>query len=450
LAPAVSAAHRLPVRSMRPAVSEDAPDRQLSTLRGQHFVLRTEEGDMLLSASEIRHLTIEDMRTVLSRHVTTRERTKRLTFRFDQPEERQELTLLYFRPGIRWIPTYRIDLARSDDSEKWAHMAMQAELINEAEDLWNTPIDIVVGVPNFRFRSLPSPLILEKTLRDALTQAAPQLMGQSRHDLSNVLFTQRAGEFHRERPGAPAETPVLEIPEELAAAAAEELFVYGLPSLRLRQGERAAVPVLSDVQVPYRNVYTWDVHVKQEDIATAPSGSGAVSPLTLSENEVWRQLEITNSGQVPWTTGTALIMRGHQPLAQELLTYTPPQASTRVPVTVAVDVRGSFAAEEIDREMGALTWEGRQYAKIRQQAELQVTNYKNQPIELEITVRFGGRADEVSDAGHVTLGPFRADDWNQYRGSTAVNNSSTVRWTLELEAGETLAPTVSYHYFARH
>ncbi len=450
LAPAVSAAHRLPVRSMRPAVSEDAPDRQLSTLRGQHFVLRTEEGDMLLSASEIRHLTIEDMRTVLSRQVTTRERTKRLTFRFDQPEERQELTLLYFRPGIRWIPTYRIDLARSDDSEKWAHMAMQAELINEAEDLWNTPIDIVVGVPNFRFRSLPSPLILEKTLRDALTQAAPQLMGQSRHDLSNVLFTQRAGEFHRERPGAPAETPVLEIPEELAAAAAEELFVYGLPSLRLRQGERAAVPVLSDVQVPYRDVYTWDVHVKQEDIATAPSGSGAVSPLTLSENEVWRQLEITNSGQVPWTTGTALIMRGHQPLAQELLTYTPPQASTRVPVTVAVDVRGSFAAEEIDREMGALTWEGRQYAKIRQQAELQVTNYKNQPIELEITVRFGGRADEVSDAGHVTLGPFRADDWNQYRGSTAVNNSSTVRWTLELEAGETLAPTVSYHYFARH
>ncbi len=137
-------------------------------------------------------------------------------------------------------------------------------------------------------------------------------------------------------------------------------------------------------------------------------------------------------------------------MAQELLTYTPPRASTRVPVTVAVDVRGSFAAEEIDREMGALTWGGRQYAKIRQRAELQVTNYKNQPIELEVTVRFGGRADEVSDAGKVTLGPFRADDWNQYRGSTAVNNSSIVRWTLELEAGETLAPTVSYHYFARH
>lgn len=425
-------------------------EREISSLQGRYFVLRTDKGDLLLSAAEIQQLLIEDMQTVLPRQVVTRQRTKRLTFRFDQSAARRELTLLYFRPGIRWIPTYRIDLTRSDKDAKWAQVAMQAELLNEAEHLEDTPIDIVVGVPNFRFRGLPSPLVLEQTLRDALSQAAPQLMGQSRQDLSNVLFTQRAGEFHRERTGTGTPSPALEIPEELAASAAEELFVYSLPPQRLRRGERAAVPVLTDIRAPYRDIYTWDVQIKQEDIATAPSGSGAVSPLALSQNEVWRQLEITNPAPVPWTTGTALILRGNQPLAQELLTYTPSQANTRVPVTVAVDVRGSFASEEIDRQMDALTWEGRAYARIRQRAELQVTNYKDQPIELEATVRFGGRADEISNAGQLTLGPFRADDWNQYRGSTAVNNSSTVRWTLEVEAGQTKLLTVSYHYFARH
>jgi hypothetical protein len=442
------APHRSSLRAIAPP-PEESPEQHLSGIRGTYFVLRTDDGDVLLSAAEIRRLTIEDMQTVLPRTLTTKQRTKRLTFRFAEPGQRRELMIMYFRPGVRWIPTYRVDLAAPEAAEKSAGIVMQAELINEAEDLIDTPIDIVVGVPNFRFRNVPSPLILEKTLRDALQQAAPQLMGQHSNSLSNALFTQRAGEFRREAPGAVAESAAIDLPPELTAAAAQELFVYSLPKFSLRKGERAAIPV-SAAPAPYRDVYTWDVQVKHEDIATAPSGSGAASPLTLSTNEVWRQIELTNPGGMPWTTGPALIMQGGQPLAQELLTYTSPKASCRVPVTVAVDVRGSFTADEIDRQLQALTWDGHRYAQIHQRAELNVTNFKQQPVELEITVRFGGRADEASHDGEVSLGPHRAEDWNQYRGATAVNNSSTVRWKIHLEPGQSFRPTVKYHYYARH
>ena len=58
---------------------------------------------------------------------------------------------MYFRPGIRWIPTYRIDL-RQKDGKNMAQVSLQAEILNEAEDLHDVPLDIVVGVPNFRFK----------------------------------------------------------------------------------------------------------------------------------------------------------------------------------------------------------------------------------------------------------------------------------------------------------
>jgi len=265
----------------------------------------------------------------------------------------------------------------------------------------------------------------------------------------HLVFTQRAGEFRNPQPAEAAAPVAIDLPPELTTAASQELFVYNLPKFSLRKGERAAVPVYS-TQAPYQDVYTWDVQVKRSDIATAPSGSGVGSPLALATNEVWRQIQLTNTGAMPWTTGAAMIMQGGQPLAQELLTYTSSKGSCRVPVTVAVDVRGSISTEEVERELQALTWDGNRYAKIRQRAALDVTSFKQQPIPLEISLRFGGRAEQASDGGKITLAPYREDDWNQYRGSPAVNNSSTIRWTLKLEPAKTIRPTVDYHYYARH
>ncbi|MBL7044001.1 MAG: hypothetical protein ISR77_35565 [Pirellulaceae bacterium] len=437
-----------PISAQPPSTSSS---QSVSTITGTHFVLRTVTGDVLLSANEIRRLTVDEMVTKLTRTVTSTKQTKRLTFHFAEAGKRRELLIAYFRPGLRWIPTYRINLGENTKKEKIADIAMQAELLNEAEDLIETPIDIVVGVPNFRFRSIPSPLILEQTLRNALQQAAPQIMGQFRNDMSNALFSQRAGEFRRNTP-QPANQPEstnVQLPAELTTAAAQELFVYSLNKLTLRKGERAAVPVFT-TQAPYRNVYTWNVHVKRNDIATAPSGSGVQSPLVLSKNEVWRQIELTNTTDVPWTTGAAMIMQGNQPLAQELLTYTSPKAICRVPVTVAIDIRGNFAEQETGRQLKAMTWNSHYYAKIDQRATIALHNHKPEAVNMEVTLRFGGRADEVSHDGKVTLMPYRADDWERYRGDPAVNNSSTVFWRVALKPDETFQPTVDYHFYTRH
>lgn len=418
-----------------------------------HFVLNTEDGDVLVSVADIKRLTINKIKTTVARKVSTSDRKKRLTFRFERPGQRRELLLMYFRPGVRWIPTYRVNLTKKQN-KKTAEIAMQAEILNEAEDIIDVPVDIVVGVPNFRFRTTVSPLVLEGTLRNALVQAAPSLMGQGLHlsnnAFSNASFSQRSGEVRRSTNQANqvAGNATVNLPEDLTAAGTQDLFVYNLPKLTLKRGERAAIGVLT-TEVPYRDVYTWDLHVKRADVSTAPSGSGLESPLTLSEIKVWRQIELVNNTNLPWTTGAAMITDGQQPLAQELLTYTPPKNECRVPVTVSVDTRGSFDESEVRRELNAMKWNGYTYAKVFQKATLNLRNNKSEAIDVEITLRFGGKADEVSDEGHATLAPFRDSDWQNYRGHPGVNNSSVVVWQANVKPGATFRPTVDYHFFAR-
>jgi hypothetical protein len=433
------------------ATTSDTPPKHFATtIGGNYFVLRADEGDVLLPVAQVRSLTVKDMQTSLPRTIHTTRRTKRLTFAFDEPKQSRTISVMYFRPGVRWIPTYRVQLAA--DGQKRAEIALQAELLNEAEDLQGVPIDIVVGVPNFRFRQTPSPLALESVLRNTLAQAEPQLMGQMMsNSISNAMFSQRSSEVRRHVPQAAAEVegaPV-DLPDELTAGGTQDLFVYHLPKLSLAKGERAAVPIFT-APAPYRDVYTWDVRIARSDIEAAPSGSGIRSPLVLSTNEVWHQVELTNTTNVPWTTGAAMLLEGHQPLAQELLTYTPTKNAVRLPVTVSVETRGSFTEKETGRDLSALVWERTNYARIDKQAQLFLKNNKSEAIETEITLRLGGKATEASDQGEIALGAFNPADWKEYRGHPAVNNSSTITWHVKLQPGETFEPTVTYHYFTRH
>ena len=192
---------------------------------------------------------------------------------------------MYFVPGFRWIPTYRVELP-DESNLTGARMTLQAELFNEIEDFENVPIDLVVGVPNVRFRNVVSPFSLEGTLRNALHEATPSLMGQQ--VISNALFTQRLREASQHYQGLPSggsSSGAVDLSPELTVGSSQDLFVYHLPPMSLAKGHRAAVTVFR-AEAPVREVYTWDLNLKRQDAESAPSGSGVASPLMLSENRV--------------------------------------------------------------------------------------------------------------------------------------------------------------------
>ncbi|HMO13724.1 MAG TPA: hypothetical protein PKD64_08250 [Pirellulaceae bacterium] len=437
------------------APTTSAPPRNesvtISDFQGAQFILRENDIDTLLNVAEIRTLSMKDMKAKLTKTVNSRRTFKRLTFTTDSPNQEVSLSILYFRPGVRWIPTYRIALNQTD-GKKMADISLQAELLNEAEDLQDVAIDLVVGVPNFRFKSVVSPLVLESVLRDALSEAAPSLMGQmASNRISNSMFSQRASEYpnvdHLNQ--ISNDETLMSIPNELTAVGQQDLFVYKLPKSTIRKGERIAFNIFS-MQTPYRDIYTWDITVNRNDIEMSRSAVGTTSPLTLSRNDVWHQIEFSNQSKVPFTTGAALITQGNQPLAQELLTYTSIGNICRIPVTVAIDMRGKFEEQEIARDLNALNWDGNNYAKIEKEGKVVLRNNKSSEVDIEVLLKLGGRATEASHNGVIQLTAFDPALWTQYRGNTAINNSSQITWKTNLKPGEVFEPKSIHHYFTRH
>ena len=427
-----------------------------------YFLLSTDGGDVMVSANEVRNLTIRKMNVEIEKKYVRRSRRKRLSLQFAEKNADVEITMMYFRPDVRWIPTYRVDLASDDQPKRkskskakgkqaadspMATVSLQGELLNEAEDLIDVPFHLVVGVPNFRFKSVPSPLTLESTMQNLLARASVAL-GSNRDlnsQMSNAMFTQRSGEF---RGGGSADSSVaVDMPGELTTQAGNDLFVYEIPAMTLKKGERATVPILT-TSVPYRDVYTWELdHVHHDSVTAADPNSSQSSPLQLSENKVWRQIELTNATDMPWTTGAAMFMDGYQPVAQELLTYTSAGAKVRVPVTIAVDLRPDVNDRETDRELNAAKIRDRRYARLSGRLDVSLANRKKRPVVVEVRVRLGGKATAADAEGKISLQPYRNEDW--HGNGHEVNNSSTVFWSKTIEPGKKLETGIDYEYLIR-
>jgi hypothetical protein len=368
-----------------------------------------------------------------------------LEFGSEAANTKVDQTLIYFGPGIRWIPTYRVGIGDNENAD----IVMQAEILNEAEDLSEVAVNLVVGVPNFRFKDVVSPLSLEARLTNPLQAAAPQLMSQS---MSNValMSQQRLGYVYDsgEEESRPSGAGVPAVPSELATGGSQDLFVYKIPSLSLDRGERAAIPLVS-VKAPFRHIYTWDVRLTRSGAEAVSGGGKHSSPVKLSKNEVWHQIESENTSDVPWTTGAALVMDDYLPIAQELLTYTAIGDKNRLPLTVAVDIRGEYEEEEIGRDMRAGRFDGHEYVKLSKKGTLRVTNYKKESADLLIKCQFGGNATKASDEGEIKITDFSSGDWQNFRGSSALTGHSTIEWELTLEPGETKEVTCEYYYYLR-
>lgn len=432
----------------------------VNQVTGNYFVVRTKDGDMMVPTSSVGNLLIDGMISTREQTVTKTSRHKRLSMKFGKPNTNVKINLMYFRPDVRWIPTYRVDLTEQpydtkakkavqeiSVKRKLAEIFMQGEILNEAEDLIDVPFHVVVGVPNFRFKSVPSPMVLESDMRNLLAQAAPSIMGQGGNFVSNALYTQRMSEFRSNRAVGDEARASVEIPEELSGKGGNDLFVYEIDKLSLKKGERATVPILR-TKVPYRDIYTWDIDVTHAETYAATSADSP-SPLVLSENKIWRQVELINDTDLPWTTGAAMFVDGFQPLAQELLTYTSPGGICRVPVTVSVDLRGKVKDSELKRDLKAMQWRGYHYARVSGRIETELANNKAVSVPVEVRLRFGGKAKQASNSGKIALEAFRQDDWRDRQGDR-INNSSLVKWTATIEPGECFEPVVDYEFWLRH
>ncbi|MFC1744412.1 hypothetical protein ACFL35_10500 [Candidatus Riflebacteria bacterium] len=413
----------------------------VSKSSGDMFILADENSQHVFTTGQIRTISGKNLKRKTLRKKQKIEKTKRLLFQFKKEQKmgsKKSFSFFYFSPGIRWIPSYRLDLK----GKETADISLQAVILNENEDLKEAEAFLVVGIPSFEFKKVPSPFTLEKRLTLALEDAAPRLM---RQDIAPFYNVRRSSE-HSIAPHT-SSIELQKAANSLSGDRVGELYYYSVGKINLAKGARMAVPIFS-ASIPSKEKYHWDIHLVKTGGKTTGSQAEKKSPALT--NLVWQQAILQNRIKQPWTTGSVFCMANGKPMGQNTLRYTSSGKQVVVPITAAVDIHGEIQSREKSRKINAIRFHGYMYSKIEEEAKLIIKNFKKEKADIRVECRFGGKCFKTSDNGRIILASYNSNDWKNPYGDISINNSSVVRWDLNLAAGEEKVLTIDFLYFLRN
>jgi hypothetical protein len=314
-----------------------------------------------------------------------------------------DVAMTYLQTGLRWLPTYCIT---PRDGNK-ASLTLRATLVNDAEDLVDSTVHFVVGVPSFTYQGEIDPLALNRV----------GAVIQPRFDISALRNQASVGAEGPRGPGGDAGAagagapPVRSLPD-LPGEDVGELFMYKVEHVDLKIGEVAMLTVFQET-APCRAVYEWDA-----DTA-----------------DVWSCLKLTNNTSMPWTTGPAAVYQDWRMLGQNTLNYTPLKGEKVLPVTVSRDIGAGVTEKELTREYESTPREGYRWTAVTLEATAEVRNYMDKAAEITVTKTVVGELLASSDEPAIA---------RSRESLQAMNPTNRLTWTVTLGPGEKKALTWKY------
>ena len=337
------------------------------------------------------------------------------SLRFHVAENRASapVRLSYLRPAIGWFPDYSITL----DGKGRAALTLRATLVDDGEDLRDTDVFFAVGVPNFAFGHVESPLSARQSLAElfrALGQGAADafaLMANS----ANVVMQPSMRNTERSNSFAAMTT------EGTSGESAEDFFYYSRKGITLARGERATFPLL-EASVKYSDLYTLDIS------SETPNETAPVA------DKVWHSIRLENPTALPWTTAPALVISGGRPVAQETLQYTPAHSETTLRLTVANSIVVDRNETEVSRHRESVRRFDSVWDAVTIEGTIDIRNFKDEPVVLAITREIEGEAVRASSLRVTRIATT----------PRAMNPMERLEWEIPLQAGET--KTIKYQY----
>lgn len=425
------------------------------------ITLRTGDGTKVLPLDRIRDLVFKTPPQESTRQEEERPAlTLNLDWRGQPPQPTAHVGLMYLQKGIRWIPSYKVDL----DGNGQARVQLQATVLNELIDLSKTSLQLVIGMPSFYFKDTIDPIALQQaaTQLSQFFQSDPSRGRASAlaNNFSNSLMTQvaRAGDFSPSGAGPEAGAPS-DLPE---GSRNEDLFVFTVPEVTLKKGERIVLPLL-DITVPYEDVFTLHLPISPPNDMRHSLANQQQAELARLFNapKVTHKARLRNRSQIPFTTAPALLLREGRVLAQALMTYAAPNASADITITSALDI----AVQKTDRETGrtpnALNYNNNSLMRVDLEGRLVLTNHKSTPVEVEVIRHALGHIDTADNGGSIEMsnvfegaelaaGEGAPEWWGWYNWPwwwNQVNGIGRITWKTKLEPGKPVELGYRWHYF---
>ncbi len=350
---------------------------------------------------------------------------------FSSSKEKQPLQMMYLSQGLSWIPDYLIELV-SDDK---AVLKLRTTVLNQSEDFETNKLNLVAGVPNFRYAT---------QIADFLQFISPGNFQPRSQAYSNARYQNFSSPMESKVDAAYADdydASPLVAPAE--GNEVEDLFYYSLDQISLKKGENALLDIFS-AEVPIEHVY---------ELVMAQNQPVYNSSYSFEEQKlpVVHTLKLTNTTDYVWTSAAAFVVKNDNkkwsPVSQDLLKYTAKKESVNLKLTEAPEVSVKFNEKEISRKVNEKSIKENQNNRFRYydlvtiEAEVEVHNFKNKEIRLDLKRPVIGKLLESNEVWKLQPRMQAYDSYNSY---------TDVLWETKLKAGEKKKITCKYEFYVVH
>lgn len=344
-----------------------------------------------------------------------------LEVNFRDKAANQQLNMMYLQGGYSWHPHYLIEL----DSETKAHLTLSADLVNDVEDISDAEINFVVGVPNFKYADKGA------TLVDFVPIIKPAVKMTYKVEWSPDTYEEKV-----------VAVPQSGADNSVAGSIQEDLFFYTLKDVNLKKGGRGHYELLSsDIDIQ---------HIYECNLSGNSSANKNYTEQYLftpsADTKVIHTLRLDNNGTMPWTTGSALVVKktkgGKKPISQDKLNYTSVKDHSYLKLTEAPDIQVTHQEKQILREekFKKAPRHGSKYFYdlITVEATIKVKSYKQKSVAINIKRPLLGQLLETSV-------PWLKSE--RVREHNPLNKTTDVCWETNIGGGEELEITYQYKLF---
>ena len=370
------------------------------------------------------------------------------------PSKDAAVGLMYLQNGLRWIPNYKVVI----DGKGSAHVSMEATLVNELTDLNDVTCNFVIGVPTFKFKDTSDPISMQETLANL----SPIFRERNRtaNMLSNSIMSQVAAQSVDEEAGSSLPAG----PELSGSEKAEDLFVFTVKHVRLKKGQRMVLPVYES-DIKYQDIYTLDLPFSPppDVMANFNSQQQAQVDSLAKAPTFMHKIRFVNKSDYPFTTAPALLLKDKTVLAQGMMTYTAPGASSDLALTNAINLKVKKTDKETSRSQNATTLGGYQYARVDLSGKINVTNYGTEAAQLEVKRNVLGKVGTADNGGvaemvNVFEDPASHNEgyypswWGWYSWPSwwsHMNGVGRITWKYKLPAKESVDLGYTWSYYWR-
>jgi hypothetical protein len=330
-----------------------------------------------------------------------------------------DIKLNYMQTGIQWIPSYNVKVI----SDKELQLEMNALVENYAEAVNNVDLTLTVGNPTFLYGSKTDPLAFNylTSLVDTRT-AAPVVQFAAQMYSNSIVSEERAAEADYQNYTT----------YETDGEKSNDLFMYKLGKVNLPFESKTNFLIFSS-KLPYKDVY----EVSIGDVANYSYYGYNISDPE-KRYDVYHSFLITNATSNPFTTGPVFVQNENlQPLAQDLLKYTPTGGNVSVQLAKAGDVVVKNKEEEVSRTENVKKLGKTYYSKVVIKGTITIENLQDKKIQLNVNKDLTANVLETSNDGKIIKS-------GKYYG---FNPYSQINWEIPLGDKEKKSLTYQYEVY---